>query len=115
MTALSLLLLTLPGAAPFARPAPGLEARLAPLIRAHKGAVAVGVKHLGTDETFFHNGDDVMPTASLIKFPILIEAYLQADEGKVSLRDRVTLTNADKVPGSGILTYHFSEGATFSL
>ena len=27
----------------------------------------------------------------------------------------VTLKNADKVPGSGILTYHFSEGASFPL
>src|SRR5438270_3453667 len=27
----------------------------------------------------------------------------------------VTLKDADKVPGTGILTYRFSEGATFSL
>jgi beta-lactamase class A len=56
-----------------------------------------------------------MPTASLIKLPLLIEAYLQADEGKVDLKGPVTLRDADKVPGSGILTYHFSDGATFPL
>ena len=41
-----------------------LEARLAPLIKAHKGKVAVAVKHLASGETFFHNADAVMPTAS---------------------------------------------------
>ena len=56
-----------------------------------------------------------MPTASLIKVAVLVETYMQADEGKVNLRDTVTLRDADKVPGSGILTYHFSEGATFPL
>lgn len=95
--------------------APSLEGRLAPLIKAHKGVVAVGVKHLETGEAFFHDADRVMPTASLIKLPVLIEAYLQADEGKVSLKDELTLRDADRVPGSGILTTHFSDGAKLSL
>jgi beta-lactamase class A len=92
-----------------------LSARLAPLIKAHRGQVAVGVRHLESGESYFHNGDAVMPTASLIKVAVLIEAYLQADEGKVALSDRVSLHDSDKVPGSGILTYHFSEGTTLPL
>src|SRR5690606_24986907 len=39
----------------------------------------------------------------------------QADAGELSLDDEVVLTEEDKVPGSGILTDHFSPGATFSL
>jgi beta-lactamase class A len=92
-----------------------LPSRLAPLIKSHNGKVAIGVKHLGTGETFFHQADEIMPTASLIKVSVLIEAYLQADEGKLSLRDKVALKNSDKVPGSGILTSHFSDGATLPL
>jgi D-alanyl-D-alanine carboxypeptidase (penicillin-binding protein 5/6)/beta-lactamase class A len=46
---------------------------------------------------------------------VLIEVYSQVAEGKVKLTDMVTLREADKVPGSGILTYHFSEGASFPL
>ena len=92
-----------------------LEARLVPLATAHKGKVAIAVKHLVTGETFFYHADEVMPTASLIKLPILIEAYLQAVEGKVKLSDTVTLKEKDKVPGSGILMAHFSAGATFPL
>src|SRR5215470_716147 len=92
-----------------------LETRFRPLVKAHKGKVAIAVKHLGTGETYFLNADRVMPTASLIKLPILIEAYLQADEGKLKLGDTLTLRDADKVPGSGILTANFSDGATFPL
>jgi beta-lactamase class A len=108
----SLLCLLLMAAPP---PQNGLATRLAPLLAAHKGRVAVGVKHLATGESFYHDADRVMPTASLIKVAVLVETYLQAGEGKLSLRDRVTLRNADKVPGSGLLTYHFEEGTTLSL
>ena len=48
-------------------PAPTLESRLAPLIASHKGTVSIGVKNLTTGETWYHKGDAVMPTASLIK------------------------------------------------
>jgi beta-lactamase class A len=98
-----------------ADPAPTLGARIAPLVKEHKGRAAVAVKHLVTGEEYYLNADAVMPTASLIKLPILVEAYLQADEGKINLGDKVTLHDADKVPGSGLLTYHFSDGASFPL
>jgi beta-lactamase class A len=107
-------LLVLP-AAP-ARAADGdLDSRIAPLAKAHKGKVAIAVRHLLTGETYSLNGDQVMPTASLIKFPVMLEVYLQVAEGKVKLSDMVTLHDKDKVPGSGILTTHFSDGATFPL
>jgi beta-lactamase class A len=92
-----------------------LESRLTPLIQAHKGKVAVAVKNLETGESFAYRSDEPMVTASLIKFPIMVEAYRQAAEKKVDLDRPVTLKKGDKVPGSGILTAHFSEGATFPL
>ena len=92
-----------------------LEARLRPLIDAHKGQIAIAMKHLKNGESFTHRADEPMPTASLIKLPVMLEVYQQAHEGKLSLTDPITLTNADKVPGSGILTAHFSEGASFPL
>lgn len=92
-----------------------LEGRLAPLAETHKGKVALAVKNLETGESYYRNADEVMPTASLIKIAVLIELYHQAQEGKLDLSDRVKLRAADKVPGSGILTDHFSEGAEFSL
>jgi beta-lactamase class A len=92
-----------------------LESLLSPLIKAHKGKVTIAVKNLKTGESFAHMADEPMPTASLIKFPVMIEAYRQAGEAKVDLKTTVTLKKEDKVPGSGILTNHFSDGASFPL
>jgi D-alanyl-D-alanine carboxypeptidase (penicillin-binding protein 5/6)/beta-lactamase class A len=98
-----------------AAPANGLEDHLVPLAKAHKGKAAIAVRHLGTSESYYLNADEPMPTASLIKLAVMIEVYQQAAEGKIKLSDMVTLHDSDKVPGSGILTYHFSDGATFPL
>jgi beta-lactamase class A len=94
---------------------PSLEARLAPLVKEHKGHVAIAVKHLRNGASYYLRADEPMPTASLIKLAVMIAVYQQAAEGKIRLGDQVTLHNADKVPGSGILTDHFSDGATFTL
>ena len=101
---------------PAADPAPSaLGRKLEALAAAHKGKVAIAVKHLGTGETWARNADDVMTTASLIKLAIMAETYYQAKDGKVKLADTVTLARDDMVQGSGILTDHFSPGASFSL
>jgi len=92
-----------------------LAETLLPLIKAHQGKVAVAVKDLTTGESFLYHENDPMPTASLIKFPVMIEAYRQAEEKKIDLKKVVTLKDSDKVTGSGILTQHFSEGASFPL
>src|SRR5262245_41342066 len=92
-----------------------LELRLPPRSRAHQVKVAIAVKHLGSGESFYLNADEPMPTASLIKLPVMLELYLQAEAGRVKLTERVTLHQEDKVPGSGVLTHHFSDGTTFSL
>jgi beta-lactamase class A len=92
-----------------------LDDRIRALAKEHKGRVAVAVKHLDSGETLFLNADEAMPTASLIKFPVMLEVYMQALEGKLKLTDMVILRKEDMVPGAGILTYHFSDGATFSL
>ncbi len=92
-----------------------LDERLKPLIAAHEGQVAVAVKHLERGEAFAHRADEPMPTASLIKFPVMIEAYRQAEQGQIDLATPVVLREEDKVQGSGILTNHFSAGAAFPL
>ena len=92
-----------------------LEERIAPLVKDHKGKVAVAVKHLKTGESFYLNADTAMPTASLIKLPVMVETYWQAGEEKVKFDTKLTLKKEDKVPGSGVLTAHFSDGATFPL
>lgn len=92
-----------------------LDARLSALAKAHKGRVAYFVKNLNTGESCSFNADEVMPTASLIKTAVLVETYWQAAEGKVKLETMLALKKDDKVPGSGILTQHFSDGVTLPL
>jgi beta-lactamase class A len=92
-----------------------LEARIKPITDKHKGKIAVAVKNLATGEGYVLNAEEVMQTASLIKLAVMVEAYRQLDAKKVDFAKTLTLTKDDKVPGAGVLTSHFSDGATFPL
>lgn len=92
-----------------------LDMRLLAQTKAHKGRVAIAVRHLQTGDSYFLAADEPMPTASLIKLPVMIEVYQQAAEGKIKLSDPITLRKEDEVPGSGVLTDLFSPGLTFPL
>jgi len=92
-----------------------LDERIKPLIEAHAGQVTYAVRHLDKGDSFAHQPDEPMPTASLIKFAVMIETYRQAHEKQIDLTKLVVLRDADKVPGSGILTSHFSAGTSMPL
>src|SRR5262245_18459409 len=108
-----MLALVLALVAPGDDPALTLETRIVPLAKAHKGKVTVAVKNLKTGEEFSLAADEVMPTASFIKLPVMVETYWQVSEGKAKLDATLTLKKDDKVHGSGILTHHFSDCVTF--
>lgn len=91
-----------------------LQKQLVNLIAGHHGHVAIAWKNFNGD-SYHHNADEIMPTASLIKLAVMAEVYFQAKESKIKLDDMLTLKKEDMVQGSGILTDHFSPGATFSL
>lgn len=67
------------------------------------GPVGVYVDHLDTDLVLAYNADELYPTASTLKTPLIYELYRQADAGKVNLKERVTLSHRTRVPGSGVL------------
>ncbi len=92
-----------------------IEDAVLPLIKNYQGDVAVAVYHFESDTHWSIRGDAVMPTASLIKLPVMIEAYRQAAAGKVKLDQPIVVKKDDMVQGSGILTSHFSPGTTISL
>jgi beta-lactamase class A len=50
---------------------PGLSERLLPLIDAHQGRVAVAVRHLENGASFEYRAAEPLPTASLIKLPVM--------------------------------------------
>lgn len=67
------------------------------------GRLGVAVRHLGTGESASLNGDELFPTASVFKVPVIVELYRQVEVGAASLDEEVILGEGDKVPGSGIL------------
>jgi beta-lactamase class A len=79
-----------------------------------EGVYAFSVKHLGKGEAASVNGEEVLPTASVFKVPLVVELYRQVERGEVSLDERYVLRDADKVPGSGILR-ELSEGLELTL
>ena len=78
-----------------------LAAKLQPLIDQHQGNVAVAIKHLPSGESFQYRADEPMPTASLIKFPLMIAAYQQVHDGRLQLEQMVEIAQRGG-QGSGI-------------
>ena len=67
------------------------------------GVVGVAAKHLETGERVSHNAETVFFTASTLKVPLLVELYRQVDAGIIDVNQRIDLTDALRVPGSGVL------------
>jgi beta-lactamase class A len=51
-----------------------------------------------------HDDHDVMPTASLIKVPILVALYQAVADGKLRLEDRTSYREEHRTLGSGVLS-----------
>lgn len=58
------------------------------------------IENLKTGEKIAYNENVVVPSASLIKIPIMMEILNQVKEGKLSLKQRITVEDDVKVPFS---------------
>ena len=72
------------------------------------------IKCLETNEEVALNADQVMDTMSVIKVPLLVEAFRQIEAGTFSLGDRYSLKASDKRPGTGILR-RLDDGAVVTI
>lgn len=91
-----------------------LQQTVQAIAAAHHGKVTLFAEDLKTGQTVAIEPDQPVPTASIIKLPILYEALEQVREGKVSLDDPLTMKKADQVPGSGVLQF-FDTPMTLTL
>jgi beta-lactamase class A len=82
-----------------------LQSQLDAMAKKHKGKVAFYARNLKTGATVAINADEPVPTASVIKVPILLEAFAQVQAGKRKLTDKITLRKEDQVAGSGVLQF----------
>jgi len=72
---------------------------------AHHGDLALFAENLKTHQTVAISPDTPVQTASVIKLAILYEALEQVRSGKAHFEDKITLTKADQVQGSGVLLF----------
>lgn len=68
--------------------------------------VGLVVKHLGTGEEAAVRADESFNSASVVKIPVLVLAFQMADQGKLSLDERVTIAASDVRGGSGVFRYN---------
>ena len=84
----------------------GLQALLDAELARFPAKVGIYVKHLKSGEEAAVQGDETFNSASVIKIPIMVLAYRLAEQGKLKLDARVTMTKADYRGGSGVLRTH---------
>ena len=81
-----------------------LEGELLRIGSAYSGKCTYALTDIRSGEQIGHRQDDVMPTASLIKVPVLAALYRAAHEGRVSLTDRIRYGDEHRCLGSGVLS-----------
>ncbi len=82
---------------------PGTPPQLQQIIDSFKGNVALAAKNLRTGEVIEINANERVQTASVIKLPIMVEAFYQAAQERTPLDRLLMLDKDNRVPGSGIL------------
>ena len=56
------------------------------------------IKNLKSGEDTSYCEHEIVPSASLIKIPVMVEIMRQIKAGKLSLQQRIAIQEADKVP-----------------
>ena len=70
------------------------------------GTVGVAARNLASQASVTLAADELFPMASCFKVAVMVEVMRQVDAGAIRLSDRLTLTEADKSPGSTLIHCH---------
>lgn len=77
-----------------------LERILQNKVRNFKGTVGLVIEDLDNEWRISFNKDTPIPSASLVKVPIMLACFYAAEDGKIHLSDEVRIKPSDKAPGS---------------
>jgi beta-lactamase class A len=91
-----------------------LEETVRQKVKAFRGEVGLVIRDLDTGWTFQVNPDTLFPAASMVKVPIMAACLKAAEEGRLSLRDDLTLKRSDKATGSGVL-WRKATGSAYTI
>ena len=90
-------------AAPLPSPAQTLEQYVQTELDALQAKTSLYAKHLPSGKTIAIRADVPMNTLSVIKVPVMVLAYRDAQAGRLTLTDRYTIRPEDLRRGSGLL------------
>jgi beta-lactamase class A len=79
------------------------------------GKVSLYAKNLDSGAAIGIHESDPVRTASTIKLPILLSVFDAVARGQAKWTERLTVTRAEKVSGSGVLGSEFSDGVELPL
>jgi beta-lactamase class A len=91
-----------------------LQKRLKSEISRFKGKSGIVIKDLETGWEFSHDAQELFPSASLTKIPLMAACFLAAEHRALSLDRNIALKSSDKFTGSGILK-DMPVGSVFSV
>ena len=92
-----------------------LQSQLDAMAKEHKGKVALYAKNLKTGAAVGIRESDLVRTASTIKLPIMMAVFDAVSRNRASWDEIVTVTAAEKVDGTGIISSEFSDGVKLPL
>ncbi len=91
-----------------------LTRSLATMAAGYRGRVGIYIRDIKNDRTWTYHADDLFPSASLIKVPIMASVFEKIKEGDIHLGTRLVLRRRDRVGGSGSLKWR-PDGSKFTV
>ena len=77
-----------------------LERALQNKVRNFRGTAGIVIEDLDTEWEISFNKDTLIPSASLVKVPIMLACFYAAEDGKINLGDEIYIKSSEIVSGS---------------
>jgi beta-lactamase class A len=91
-----------------------LEEKISSCITVDNVDFGIAIQHIESGEETTIHGEEVFPTASVFKVPVMVEVFNQARQGKFDLDDRLELKDKYKTLTTGVLLT-LQEGLMLSI
>ncbi len=91
-----------------------MSAELEKAARAYPARVAIIVRDLGRGWTYAYHPDDLFPSASLIKVPVMVGVFDKIHNGRLSLHSKLKLRRSTRMGGSGRIKWR-RDGTRFTV
>ena len=91
-----------------------LESQLSAMLSSFNGTAGIYVRHLPSGRSASIRADEVFPTASMVKIPILLGLFARIERGDLDYHQIFTFRIAERQPSAGILNA-FKDGETVDV